>query len=83
MLPGGVIYRSICRNSYFFMNFKIEYNELFGLWNTERILISETPKIVSDKSKFLNVVNLENQRCWFGAQKVTLYPKKPATFLFL
>ena len=34
----GVMYRSICRNSSFFMNFKIEDNELFCLWNTERIL---------------------------------------------
>ena len=34
------------------MNFKIEENELFCLQNTERILISETPKIVSDKSKY-------------------------------
>ena len=34
------------------MNFKIDKNELFSFWNTERILISETPKIVSDKSKY-------------------------------
>ena len=29
------------------MKFKIEENELFCLWNTEQILISETPKIAS------------------------------------
>ena len=34
------------------MIFKIEENELFCLWNTVLILISETPKIVSDKSKY-------------------------------
>ena len=50
MLPG-VIYRSICRKL-FFMSFKIEENELFYLWNTERILISQTHKIVSDKYKY-------------------------------
>ena len=49
-LPS-VIYRSICHNN-FLMNFKIEEYELFCLWNTERIRISETHKIVSDKSKY-------------------------------
>ena len=34
------------------MNFKIEEDEPFCLWNTERILIFETPKILSDKSKY-------------------------------
>ena len=37
------------------MNFKFEENELFCLWNAERILISETPEIVSDKSKSLYI----------------------------
>ena len=47
----GIIYRSICPNI-FFINFKIEENELFCIWNSEQILIYETPKIVSDKSKY-------------------------------
>ena len=34
------------------MNFKIEENEFFCLQNTERILISETTNIISDKSKY-------------------------------
>ena len=34
------------------MNFKIEETDLFCLWNTERIRISETPKMVLDKSKY-------------------------------
>ena len=47
-----MVYRSYyCRNS-FVMNFKIKENELFCLSKTERIPISETPKIVSDKSKY-------------------------------
>ena len=37
------------------MNFKIEESELFCLWNTELIRISETPKIVSDKSKYFYI----------------------------
>ena len=83
MLPGA-IYHSICRNSSFFMNFRIAEKDLFCLWNTVRILISETPKIVSDKSKyFFKIMNLENQRCWFGTQKVKLHPNKPPTFLLL
>ena len=47
-------YLSIYRNS-FFMKFKIEEKEIFCLWNTERILNSETPKIVSDKSKYFSI----------------------------
>ena len=67
-----------------FMNFRIEGNESFCLWNTERILISESPKIVSDKSKyFLYIGNLENQCCWFGTQKVKLHLNKDPTFLLL
>ena len=37
----------------FLWNFYSEENELSSLWNTERILTSETPKIVSDQSKYL------------------------------
>ena len=47
-----MVYRSICGNS-FFMNLWKRENELSSLWNTERIIISETLKIVSDKSKYL------------------------------
>ena len=32
---------------------------------------------------FLNIGNLENQRCWFGTQKVKQHPNKPPTFLLL
>ena len=37
----------------FLWNFKSEENELSSLWNTERILVNETHKIVLDKSKYL------------------------------
>ena len=67
------------------MNFKIEENYLSCLWNTERIRISKTPKIVSDKSKYFYIYiwNSENQRYYFGTQKVTLHSNKPTTFLLL
>ena len=50
------------------MNFKIEENYLFCLWNTERI-ISKTPKIASDKSKFFKYRE-------FGESKVLVWDIK-------
>ena len=65
------------------MNFKIEENELFCLWNTEPILISETPKSYRINKRFLKIGDLENKRCWHGIQKVKLIKNKPPKFLLL
>ena len=73
-----MVYRSIYGYS-FFLNFIIEANEFFCLWNTERILISETPTLVSDKSN--REFGKLQMLVW--DKKVTLHPNKAPTFLLI
>ena len=53
-----MVYHSISHNSFFLWNFKSEENKCSCLWNTEQILISETIQIVSDKSKYLEILGI-------------------------
>ena len=55
----------------FFMEFKIEENYLFILSNTERILISEAPNVVSDKTIFFKYSEFEESKFWDTKTNIT------------
>ena len=56
------------------MNFKIEEKTNCSVYGKLRESLFQI---------FLNIWNLENQRCWFGTQKVKLHPNKAPTISLL